>query len=174
MLLEIVGCDEILCVDFKSQGYDGLMKCRTKEEFDEGEATFYKTSCFDLVSSKGVSLTEVAHKVSCHKECIGACVCPSFVSELLFQSFGGGSSSSSSSRCSSSGGGDSGSSLLVASVHPTFFLFFVLFVFLFFSPFNLKVSINQTEWSTTPSCPSLICFFNKAMLKDKSKVWGDF
>ena len=46
------------------------MKCRTKEGFDEGEATFYKTSCFDLVSSKGVSLTEVAHKVSCHKECM--------------------------------------------------------------------------------------------------------
>ena len=132
MLLEIVGCDEILCVDSKSQGYDGLMKCRTKEEFDEGEATFYKTSCFDLVSSKGVSLTEVAHNVSCHKECTGACVCPCFVSELLFQSFSGGSSSS-SSRCSSGGGGDSSSSsLLVASVHPTFFsLFFVFCLFCF-------------------------------------------
>lgn len=61
------------------------MKRRTKEGFDEGEATFYKTSCFDLVSSKGVSLTEVAHKVSCHKECIGACVSPCFVSVLFFK-----------------------------------------------------------------------------------------
>ena len=50
------------------------MKCRTKEGFDEGEATFYKTSCFELESSKGVSLTEVAHKVSRGKGCIGVCV----------------------------------------------------------------------------------------------------
>lgn len=44
-------------------GYEGTIKCRTKEGYDEGEATFYKTDRFVLESSKGVSLTEVAQKV---------------------------------------------------------------------------------------------------------------
>ncbi|XP_070190310.1 uncharacterized protein [Littorina saxatilis] len=40
-------------------GYDGLLKRRTKEEYDEGEATFFKTDLFELDSSRAVSLTEV-------------------------------------------------------------------------------------------------------------------
>nr|KAG5703332.1 hypothetical protein BaRGS_025574 [Batillaria attramentaria] len=45
-------------------GYDGLMMKRTKDYYDEGEATFYKTALFELESSKRVSLTEVARKPS--------------------------------------------------------------------------------------------------------------
>ena len=37
----------------------------------------------------------------------------------------------------------------IVSVH-SFFIFF----------FNL-VSINETEWSTIPACPSLMCSFNR-------------
>ncbi|XP_076466308.1 uncharacterized protein LOC143297741 isoform X2 [Babylonia areolata] len=46
----------------RALGYEGLMKRRTQEYFHEGEATLYKTSVFELESSRGVSLTEVARK----------------------------------------------------------------------------------------------------------------
>ncbi|XP_076445684.1 uncharacterized protein LOC143283364 isoform X2 [Babylonia areolata] len=44
----------------KGLGYDGLLMRRTKDAFDEGEATFFKTSVFEMESSKRVSLSEVA------------------------------------------------------------------------------------------------------------------
>ncbi|KAL8596325.1 hypothetical protein ACOMHN_067366 [Nucella lapillus] len=44
----------------KSLGYDGAIMCRTKDMFDEGEATFFKTSVFDLDVSRGVSLSDMA------------------------------------------------------------------------------------------------------------------
>ncbi|KAK7476266.1 hypothetical protein BaRGS_00032459 [Batillaria attramentaria] len=52
----------VLLPDMKKLGYDGLMMKRTKDYYDEGEATFYKTALFELESSKRVSLTEVARK----------------------------------------------------------------------------------------------------------------
>ncbi|XP_076444929.1 uncharacterized protein LOC143282923 [Babylonia areolata] len=44
----------------KGLGYDGLMMCRTKEYYNEGGATFFRTSRFKLESSKQVSLSEAA------------------------------------------------------------------------------------------------------------------
>lgn len=47
---------------FKSLGYDSLIKKRTDDYFAEGEATFYKTNRFTLVSSSTHSLAELAEK----------------------------------------------------------------------------------------------------------------
>ena len=44
------------------------------------------------------------------------------------------------------------------------------FIFIFivsvhsFSPFSL-LSINSTEWSTIPACPSLMCSFNRSNIE---------
>ena len=48
----------------------------------------------------------------------------------------------------------------IASIH-SFFVFF----------FNL-VSINWTEWSTIPACPSLMCSFNRGNIEgtNSSKI----
>lgn len=51
-----------LLPDMRKLGYDGLVMKRTKDYFDEGEATFYKVAAFDLECSKGISLAEVARK----------------------------------------------------------------------------------------------------------------
>lgn len=48
-------------------GYEGLWKKRTNELFDEGEATFYKTSRFTVVESNTYSLADLANKV---KSCV--------------------------------------------------------------------------------------------------------
>lgn len=48
-------------------GYDGLWKKRTNELYDEGEATFYKTSRFTVVESNTYSLADLANKV---KSCV--------------------------------------------------------------------------------------------------------
>lgn len=48
-------------------GYEGLWKKRTNELYDEGEATFYKTSRFTVVESNTYSLADLANKV---KSCI--------------------------------------------------------------------------------------------------------
>ncbi|KAJ8315192.1 hypothetical protein KUTeg_007342 [Tegillarca granosa] len=47
---------------FKSLGYDSLFMKRTDDYFAEGEATFFKTSRFTLVSSSSHSLAELAEK----------------------------------------------------------------------------------------------------------------
>lgn len=44
-------------------GYEGLWKKRTNELYDEGEATFYKTSRFTVVESNTYSLSDLANKV---------------------------------------------------------------------------------------------------------------
>lgn len=46
-----------------SLGYSGIMKKRTQEYFDEGEATFWKNSRFALVKSETSSLATLANKV---------------------------------------------------------------------------------------------------------------
>lgn len=48
-------------------GYEGLWKKRTNELYDEGEATFYKTSRFTVVESNTYSLADLANKV---KSCV--------------------------------------------------------------------------------------------------------
>ncbi|KAK7492023.1 hypothetical protein BaRGS_00016687 [Batillaria attramentaria] len=60
----------VLLPDMKKLGYDGLMMKRTKDYYDEGEATFYKTALFELESSKRVSLTEVARKSELYKRVV--------------------------------------------------------------------------------------------------------
>ncbi|XP_035827524.1 actin cytoskeleton-regulatory complex protein pan1 [Aplysia californica] len=45
-----------------NRGYDGHFMKRTKDFYDEGEATFVKTSKFDVVSSEGISLKDLAFK----------------------------------------------------------------------------------------------------------------
>lgn len=47
-----------------SLGYSGIMKKRTQEYFDEGEATFWKDSRFSLVTSELLSVARLADKVS--------------------------------------------------------------------------------------------------------------
>lgn len=44
-------------------GYKGQFLRRLGEKHDEGEATFYKTSCFDLVSYKEIFFSQIAEKV---------------------------------------------------------------------------------------------------------------
>uniref|UniRef100_A0A0B7AGS2 Endonuclease/exonuclease/phosphatase domain-containing protein n=1 Tax=Arion vulgaris TaxID=1028688 RepID=A0A0B7AGS2_9EUPU len=46
----------------KSRGYDGSFIKRTKEYWDEGEATFVKTSKFEIISQQSSSLGELAFK----------------------------------------------------------------------------------------------------------------
>ncbi|XP_071112326.1 microtubule-associated protein futsch-like [Haliotis cracherodii] len=46
----------------QKSGYEGNLMKRTKEAFDEGEATFVKTSRFSIESSKGVSLADLSKK----------------------------------------------------------------------------------------------------------------
>lgn len=48
-------------------GYEGLWKKRTNELYDEGEATFYKTSRFTVVESNTYSLADLANKVKRRK-----------------------------------------------------------------------------------------------------------
>ena len=43
------------------------------------------------------------------------------------------------------------------------------FFFFFFSFFHL-VSINGTEWSTIPSCPSLMCSFNRGNIEGTNSL----
>ncbi|XP_060067696.1 ABC transporter F family member 4-like [Ylistrum balloti] len=43
-------------------GYEGVMKKRTQEYFNEGEATFYKTSRFSVIESQTYSLADLAEK----------------------------------------------------------------------------------------------------------------
>ena len=47
-----------------SLGYSGIMKKRTQEYFDEGEATFWKDSRFSIVTSELLSVARLADKVS--------------------------------------------------------------------------------------------------------------
>lgn len=54
--------NQTLLPEMEKLGYKGLMMKRTKADMDEGEATFYKAEAFDLETSEGVSLTEVAHR----------------------------------------------------------------------------------------------------------------
>lgn len=54
--------NQTLLPEMEKLGYEGLIMKRTKEDMDEGEATFYKTDIFELEISEGVSLTRVAHK----------------------------------------------------------------------------------------------------------------
>ncbi|XP_046583247.1 CCR4-Not complex 3'-5'-exoribonuclease subunit Ccr4-like [Haliotis rubra] len=52
----------ILLPALRQSGYEGRFMKRTKESFDEGEATFVKTNRFSIESSKGVSLAELSKK----------------------------------------------------------------------------------------------------------------
>ena len=51
----------ILCLD--RLGYEGHFLRRLGEVHDEGEATFYKSSCFDLELHKEVFFSHIAEKV---------------------------------------------------------------------------------------------------------------
>ena len=53
-------------------------------------------------------------------------------------------------------------SLVFAIMH---FFKFVDFLKIFKNIFFNLVSINYTEWSTIPACPSLTCSFNRVILK---------
>lgn len=44
-------------------GYKGQFLRRLGEKHDDGEATFYKTSCFDLESYKEIFFRQIAEKV---------------------------------------------------------------------------------------------------------------
>ncbi|CAG5115137.1 unnamed protein product [Candidula unifasciata] len=54
--------NDALLPAMKSKGYEGHLIKRTKEYWDEGEATFVKTSKFDLVSNESASLADLAFK----------------------------------------------------------------------------------------------------------------
>lgn len=58
-------CSAIKCFyDFSSRmGYDGLMKKRTDDYCNEGEAIFYKTSRFTRVEFNTYSMADLAFKV---------------------------------------------------------------------------------------------------------------
>ncbi|XP_033740793.1 muscle M-line assembly protein unc-89-like [Pecten maximus] len=43
-------------------GYEGVMKKRTQDYFDEGEATFYRTSRFSVVNTQTYSLADLAEQ----------------------------------------------------------------------------------------------------------------
>ena len=47
----------------RSLGYEGSVKYRTREDYLEGEATFVRSSRFEVLSSDGFSLAELAIKV---------------------------------------------------------------------------------------------------------------
>ncbi|BFZ09921.1 hypothetical protein BsWGS_12960 [Bradybaena similaris] len=53
---------QLLQPDMKSRGYEGYFIKRTKEYWDEGEATFVKTSKFDVKSHQSTSLAELAFR----------------------------------------------------------------------------------------------------------------
>ena len=44
-------------------GYEGLMKKRTDDYSNEGEATFFRTSRFTVVDRQSYSMAELANKV---------------------------------------------------------------------------------------------------------------
>ena len=48
---------------FFSLGYEGVFMKRIDEVNDEGEATFYRTSRFTMVTHRGVALRDLAFKV---------------------------------------------------------------------------------------------------------------
>lgn len=54
--------ESLLLPGMKSLGYSGIMKKRTEEYFDEGEATFWKDSRFSLVNSELLSVARLADK----------------------------------------------------------------------------------------------------------------
>ncbi|CAG5130917.1 unnamed protein product, partial [Candidula unifasciata] len=53
---------QLLQPEMKSRGYDGYFIKRTKDFWDEGEATFVKTSKFEVTSHQSISLADLAFK----------------------------------------------------------------------------------------------------------------
>ena len=54
-----------VCVVIISLGYNGVFIARDTTDYCEGEATFYRTTCFSLESSESLLLTDVISQVCC-------------------------------------------------------------------------------------------------------------